>query len=621
MDKFAQESATTHKGKFIIVEYNQKKCRIRCKPHNVEFETSPSKHLSQMGGGCKQCSQESRKQKRQKPVSVLLAEFAQKHGDKFTYPNIEEEYVNVDTEITIQCPEHGEYKMTPYEHRKSKHGCPKCAIASRAAGSMITHEAFLQQLKDKFENNFDYTKVVYTGIEKEIILICMQHKKEFSIQAGRVLSRCKFGCPDCVLANKKKLALPLEKFIAESNARYNNKFKDGFANTVYVNRRTAVTYECPLHGEVSMTPYYHLTQSETGCPNCSGLFKRTCDEFIADATKKHNGYYSYPRCEFVNLKSNIIITCSKHGDFTQNASCHLHAGHGCRVCAIESMSEKIMWTLEEVIEEIRKLHNDCELPDDYSQAIIERTNGITMLNSIRCIKHDCMYNQRIVSHVRGRRCTKCKYDTISTLYRLPYSELIIRCKEIHKDKPFEYQEEEPLDYKNGNSKIRVTCNELDSKGNQHGDWYPTAHNHINGSGCPKCGQGYSQKAIDCLDALSEHLGIGIQHKLSDTGEHRIEGTRYQADGYNEQHRALFEFHGCAYHGCMQCYPERNKLDMFGKKTMDELYTRTQKKKDHCIQQGYIYVEIWECDWDMYMNDPIQFEGFIERIKCTLNLTV
>jgi len=56
-------------------------------------------------------------------------------------------------------------------------------------------------------------------------------------------------------------------------------------------------------------------------------------------------------------------------------------------------------------------------------------------------------------------------------------------------------------------------------------------------------------------------------------------------------------------------------------TMDELNIRTQKKKDHCIQQGYIYVEIWECEWDTCINDPVKLEEFIERIKCTLNLTV
>jgi G:T-mismatch repair DNA endonuclease (very short patch repair protein) len=614
MDSFIENSIKTHNDKFTIVNYDDKKYRILCNLHNIEFETTPAKHLSQLGGGCKQCSMESRRQKRQKPVSKLLEEFNQKHGNKFIYPYIEKEFKNVHTNITIVCPDHCEFTMTPYSHHKSKYGCDKCGKLAGVKTRITTEDKFIKQLKDKFGETFDYTKVVYNRRENNIILICNTHKCEFIIKARDVLT-CKIACPDCVLANRKKLAKPLEQFIEESNAKYDNKFKDGFTNTIYINSKTAITYECPLHGEVSMIPHHHLSEeSKTGCPRCSGLFKRTCDQFIADATEKHKGYYTYPRCNFVNLKSKIIITCPKHGDFTQNASCHLHAGHGCSDCGKETISQKLSWKVDEVIEEIRKKYEDSEIPDDYSLATIERITGIAMLNSIRCINHDYVYNQRLSDHLNRHRCPKCMLDKLSLTFRMPYSDLISKCKEIHKDTLFEYQEEEPIDYKNGYSKIRVSCNKLDSKGNKHGDWYPSAHNHINGSGCPKCGQGYSQKAIDCLDMLSKYLEIDIQHIFSDGGEYRIEGSQYAADGYNEQYNVIFEFHGCVYHGCIECYPERNKLDIYGKKTIDELYNRTQIKKDYCLKQGYKYIEVWECEWDKYMIDITQFENFIENVK-------
>lgn len=56
------------------------------------------------------------------------------------------------------------------------------------------------------------------------------------------------------------------------------------------------------------------------------------DEFVEKATKKHNGLYSYPECEYRGLKTTIPIYCPKHdGIFHQKAKYHL-AGHGCNIC-------------------------------------------------------------------------------------------------------------------------------------------------------------------------------------------------------------------------------------------------------------------------------------------------
>lgn len=54
--------------------------------------------------------------------------------------------------------------------------------------------------------------------------------------------------------------------------------------------------------------------------------------FVQKAKQKHNGYYSYPECEYRNTRSVIPIYCPNHdGIFYQKAKDHL-AGRGCNIC-------------------------------------------------------------------------------------------------------------------------------------------------------------------------------------------------------------------------------------------------------------------------------------------------
>jgi G:T-mismatch repair DNA endonuclease (very short patch repair protein) len=59
---------------------------------------------------------------------------------------------------------------------------------------------------------------------------------------------------------------------------------------------------------------------------------------------------------------------------------------------------------------------------------------------------------------------------------------------------------------------------------------------------------------------------------------------------------VFEFQGCFWHGCSKCYPDRNEMNDVSKKSMQELYDKTQIKKSYLREQGYTVIEMWECDY-------------------------
>lgn len=122
--------------------------------------------------------------------------------------------------------------------------------------------------------------------------------------------------------------------------------------------------------------------------------------------------------------------------------------------------------------------------------------------------------------------------------------------------------------------------------------------------CLKCGKGGGY-SIKCLRWL-ESLGIpGLKH-IFNGGEHRIKNSKMFADGFVEDPTGktlgtIFEFNGCLFHGhgCRIC--KGQETTWYGANLKD-LYEKTQRKKAHCLAQGYNYVEIWECEWDARQTD-------------------
>jgi len=377
------------------------------------------------------------------------------------------------------------------------------------------------------------------------------------------------------------------------------------------------------HGLICTTPWLHQI-SDTGCTKCSGKYQRTEEEFDKDLKAIHGT--SMTRLDpYISQKTSMMMKCEvneNHQPFKKTGSDLLNSGQGCPRCQIERSSETRRWTKEEWLEKVHHIHSEGK--DDYSKTVLEKNaKDILWAHDIFCIYHQRYYCQRANDHQRGRRCVLCKDDTLSNHFRIPYLELIRRCREIHSNEKFEYDEKEPEDYQNGYSKIPVVCSQTDSDGKIHGRWNPTAHNHINGSGCPQCSMaGWSKIAVEWLDMLSDMLGLltPIQH-VKNGGEYRIPESGYKADGFLYQliQSIVFEFHGCHVHGCKDCYPNRDEMAIFGVKTHEENYQNTLKKKAFCEERGYRYVEIWYCQWLRRKSCPNLLEAYIEELRSMLQI--
>ena len=115
-----------------------------------------------------------------------------------------------------------------------------------------------------------------------------------------------------------------------------------------------------------------------------------------------------------------------------------------------------------------------------------------------------------------------------------------------------------------------------------------------------CTDKQSAAALRWLKYVDYTEGIHIQH-AQNSGEKRI--GKYKVDGFSEKEKTLYEFHGCFYHGCPRCYPNRGIINPINNTPMIELYARTiQKEMFLKSYMNYYYVEMWECRFNNIWNN-------------------
>ena len=108
----------------------------------------------------------------------------------------------------------------------------------------------------------------------------------------------------------------------------------------------------------------------------------------------------------------------------------------------------------------------------------------------------------------------------------------------------------------------------------------------------------------------------IRH-VRNSGEQSVRTavTSYFVDGYDKITQTIYEFHGCLYHGCPRCYPNRQaKHYATPDRTVEELYEATINKRTALLQAGYTVIEIWECQWDSLVKKDEAVKQFLASLQ-------
>lgn len=120
------------------------------------------------------------------------------HGDKYDYREVV--YIDNKTKVTIVCPHHGEFAQQPNNHIQGQ-GCPECGVKYNDNFRRMAEagNVFIEKSKSTHNDYYDYSKVIYNGSHKKVVITCPIHGDFEQAPGGHLAGK---GCPEC--AHRKR---------------------------------------------------------------------------------------------------------------------------------------------------------------------------------------------------------------------------------------------------------------------------------------------------------------------------------------------------------------------------------------------------------------------------------
>lgn len=349
---------------------------------------------------------------------------------------------------------------------------------------------------------------------------------------------------------QERLDLRHDDFISKFKSKFGDDYT--FEKTKYVNKHTPVTVTCLTHGDVQVSPSnLFRANKKTACIHCGG--RRTQDDFIQEAIRKHKGRYDYSNVKYVNMMTPVEIICSEHGPFMQAPDSHIRKGYGCDTCA-----RTIPYSI--LVRRFKKLHDGRYIyPDRQKRAYSED------YIDIKCPTHG-WFKQQVKAHAMGCGCPKCHLDK----QMKSVEDFIKDAKAIHGD-VYDYSK---VEYKGNKVKVEIVCS-------THGSFFTTPNAHLTSkAGCPKCRESKGELRVR---RLLEKV------KLPYIQEFKIKGYKYRYDFHITGTDVLIEYHG------KQHYHPVKRFG--GEVALMEVKERDAIKRDIAKAHGYSLLTINYRHWD------------------------
>ena len=276
------------------------------------------------------------------------------HNKRYDYSK--SVYRGCKEKIIIGCKIHGKFFQRPFQHL-SGNGCPKCGSQATGKALSSTTEEFVKKAKKIHGKRYDYSKSIYTGVHKKLVIICPVHEEFLQTPNNHLNGN---GCQYCV----KNYKLTADAFTAKASKIHNNRYD--YSKVVFVNTRTPIEIVCPFHGSFFKTPNAHL--SGNGCRQCwreriTSERRSDTAEFIQKSVAVHGNEYDYSKAKYETNRKKVEIICKKHGSFFQVPITHMR-GHRCPSCSSSIGEVKILKFLNDnnigYIKE--KKFDDCRNP-------------------------------------------------------------------------------------------------------------------------------------------------------------------------------------------------------------------------------------------------------------------
>ncbi len=198
------------------------------------------------------------KSKYNKEQIVILANT--EHDNLYQYTKVN--YKNLNTKVEITCRKHGSFWQTMDKHVTRGQGCPNCAVEEGRLHLLHTQEDFIKLSKEAQVVSYDYSKSVYKGNKKKVIIGCPVHGDFEQVAAHHMQGH---GCTKCANeANAVNSRDTTPDFIFKAILAKGEEYD--YSKVVYVDTTTKVEIVCKEHGSFWQSPNNHLQRA--GCPKC-----------------------------------------------------------------------------------------------------------------------------------------------------------------------------------------------------------------------------------------------------------------------------------------------------------------------------------------------------------------
>lgn len=215
------------------------------------------------------------------------------------------------------------------------------------------------------------------------------------------------------------------------------------------------------------------TKSETKKTRCD------VDKFIEESIAKHGDKFSYEKTRetYLNRNEKCLIHCNIHNiDFLVRPFLHLKGDGCCPKCLSETRSKNNINSLENLIKRGQEKFGD--------KITYEKTEykGQYVPTTFNCVKHGYFERKPKYFLKSSCGCHLCALEKTHNNRILDREEALARANEKHNFK-YDYSK---FIYKTMFTPSEIICHEKYSDGTEHGSFWQTPHNHIHGTGCPKC---------------------------------------------------------------------------------------------------------------------------------------
>lgn len=211
--QFVEEARAEHGDKYdySLVNYQGafKKIQIICPKHGI-FEQIPDSHIR--GCGCPKCKFDWHVVTEEE----FLNRVKEKFGDKFDLSKMN--YIDYTTPITIICPIHGEFEMTPQALVNCDNGCPECGKMVQVMKRSDTTESFIEKARKVHGDKYDYSLVQYVHSKIPVKIICPKHGIFEQKPVNHLVGK---GCPYC--ANSKGETF-ISNYLKEKEIPYTSQY-------------------------------------------------------------------------------------------------------------------------------------------------------------------------------------------------------------------------------------------------------------------------------------------------------------------------------------------------------------------------------------------------------------